>query len=110
LANFGQNETYFIFFAPLSRSKKRFQATDSGYSSRYCISVIFNVNFQCLFNKRLWQLAVCLDSNKEENKFINLTSNLTHQLKQCIENNYKSRYCLCAVTVSKLQFYSWLSK
>jgi len=29
----------------------------------------------------------------EENKFIKLSSNLTHQLKQCIENdNYKLRY------------------
>jgi len=30
----------------------------------------------------------------EENKFIKLSSNLTYQLKQCIENdNYKLRYC-----------------
>jgi len=30
----------------------------------------------------------------EENKFIKLLSNLTHQLKQCIENDsYKFRYC-----------------
>jgi len=56
-------------------------------------------------------LAVYLDSPKEENKFINLTLNLTHQLKQCIENdNYKLRYCFCTVTVSKLHFYSRLAE
>jgi len=46
-------------------------------------------------------VAVSLDSTKEENKFINLTSNLTHQLKQCIKNdNYCTSYdialrCYC---------------
>jgi len=86
-----------------------FELSTSSYSSRYWSSEIFNVNFQNLFKKRIWQLAVCLDSSKEENKFIKITSNLTHQLMQCIENdNYKLRYCLicfCVVTVSKLKFY-----
>jgi len=55
-------------------------------------------------------MAECLVSPKEI-KFINLGSDLSHQLKQCIENdNYKLRYCFCAVTVSKLQFYSSLAE
>jgi len=91
-----------------------FELSTKGYHSKYCISVIcklaqciktrtvaiartFNA---CLINvygsvfRFVFRAYMPIRILFEENKFIKLLSNLTHQLKQCIKNdNYKLRYC-----------------